>query len=420
MSSPNLPPQDPRFNPMPSASRQDPHSVPYESAFYPQSSEATREVEKQQIFARELLAHTPHAYVYHLIIAANVLVYLAFGFFTKQWVTPGGPEMIAWGADKWEYTTGGQWWRLLTSAFLHFGPIHLFANMYALLIVGNLAERLFGNVYFAVLYLMSALISGLVSVWWDRGPDGVGAVSAGASGAVFAVYGAIIAFVIVRRGSFPKATAMAVLQSAVVFVGVNVVFGLSKSGISNAAHLGGLGSGLVLGAIMARPIERTVRKRQAIWRLAAGATISCIALAIMIVAIPKSGLDMPAELAIERALNIVTKGQDTANSQATALAKKYENAEEKNAEYAAALRTQVIPPWSAALNALITNDTIAAGSRHRALYDLYLEYARTRRDSYVAFADFLESNNPQKHLEYRTLMDRSNAAVKKIKEIMGQ
>ena len=65
------------------------------------------------------------------------------------WVNPEAARVLHWGADFWPYTAAGQWWRLLTCAFIHFGAVHIAMNMWALYSVGDLAERLFGNVTFS-------------------------------------------------------------------------------------------------------------------------------------------------------------------------------------------------------------------------------------------------------------------------------
>ncbi|HSI33176.1 MAG: rhomboid family intramembrane serine protease [Phycisphaerae bacterium] len=382
MTSPPLPPHDPRPRPVtPGPPPADP------SIFYPPpDAAAVVEAHKHAAFARELIAHTPRTFVYHVIIAINVLVYVAFGLKTGEWVTPKPLDMLAWGADKWELTTAGQWWRLLTSAFLHFGVIHLVANMYALLVVGNLTERLFGNVYFAALYLLSAVISGLVSVWWDRAPDGTGAVSAGASGAVFAVYGAVIAFICVRRGQFPKAAASAVLQSAVVVVGVNIAFGLrADSGISNAAHLGGLVSGLVLGAILARPVEREARRRQALPRLAVGVGVAVAALAVAITVIPKASTDARAEMSFGRARSAFLADEHRANEAWDALIGPQGMVPEGDAEFSRKAR-DIAAVWDGAVVRL-TAVPVPPGSPNRVEYNLFLAYGEARRDAMLAYAD---------------------------------
>src|SRR4051812_47769094 len=162
------------------------------------------------------------------IIALNVLVYLVLGLFGVGWIEVRGGALLRWGADYWPLTTSGQLWRLLTAAFLHFGVIHLAANMYALMSIGWLVERLLGRWFYAALYLVSAVVSSAVAVWWN--PD---SVSAGASGAVFAVYGALIGYLVIHRTTFPRQAVAALMRSMLIFVGVNVAFGLSRAGISN-------------------------------------------------------------------------------------------------------------------------------------------------------------------------------------------
>jgi rhomboid protease GluP len=96
---------------------------------------------------------------------------------------------LSFGANYGPLTWNGQEWRLLAAAFIHFGVIHLAFNMFALYNGGIWTERLYGSTRFAVIYLLSALAGSVVSGWWDPTR-----MSAGASGAVFGVYGALLAF----------------------------------------------------------------------------------------------------------------------------------------------------------------------------------------------------------------------------------
>ena len=113
-------------------------------------------------------------------------------------VNPNSAVHIRFGSNFGPLTWTGQEWRLLTSAFLHFGIIHIALNMYALYQGGALVERLFGSTRFAVIYLLSALSGSVASGWWDPLRN-----SAGASGAIFGVYGALLAFLAVRRADIP-------------------------------------------------------------------------------------------------------------------------------------------------------------------------------------------------------------------------
>src|SRR5207249_3684590 len=100
---------------------------------------------------------------------------------------PSIDDLLRWGADFGPSTTGGQWWRLLTSSFLHVGVVHLLANLVGLATFGPLVERLYGSAAFLALYIVGALTASLASVSWNPV-----ILSAGASGAIFAVVGATL------------------------------------------------------------------------------------------------------------------------------------------------------------------------------------------------------------------------------------
>ncbi len=102
--------------------------------------------------------------------------------------------MLNWGANWGPLTTAGEWWRILTACFLHFGIVHLLCNMYALLLAGLLAERLFGNWFYLAIYIGTGLASSLTSLWWH--PE---LICAGASGAIFGVYGALLGYLVNQR-----------------------------------------------------------------------------------------------------------------------------------------------------------------------------------------------------------------------------
>jgi len=232
--------------------------------------------------ADSLTTATPYVFVTPTILALNILVFAAMVIAGVGLMNPDIHKMVSWGADYWPLTTTGQWWRLLTSAFLHFGLLHIALNMWALFSIGKLTERLYGNLSYALIYLFGALASGLASTWWDRN-----SVSAGASGAIFAVYGAFLAFLACQHRSFPKGAVTPLLKSALTFVAFNVFYGMTNPGISNSAHLGGLLSGFALGLILARPLESQPRARQRIPRLALALLTCALVLGSGLYFIPK-------------------------------------------------------------------------------------------------------------------------------------
>ena len=185
------------------------------------------------------------------IIAINTLVYLAM---VARHVSPTSPnveQLWRWGADYGPFAFGGQWWRVFTNVFLHIGIFHLIVNMWALWNLGALAERLFGRWLYGFIYLFCGVAGSLASLGWHPMITG-----AGASGAIFGLAGALI--VTFRFGDLPipRAIIRPILSTLIVFTVANVLFGLWTQFVDNAAHLGGLTAGLILGAVVIQPAFR--------------------------------------------------------------------------------------------------------------------------------------------------------------------
>jgi len=166
----------------------------------------------------------------------------------------------------------GQWWRLVTATLLHAGLVHLGFNVWALWGGGHLAERLFGNAGFLAIYLLSAIGSSLTSVVVK--PLGV---SVGASGAVFGVYGALLAFSLTHRGLVPAQALRKQRNSLLGFLAYNLVFSLAVPGIDLAGHAGGLATGGAAGLLLQRDLRRP---RDGVRRRAARAATLALLLAI--------------------------------------------------------------------------------------------------------------------------------------------
>jgi membrane associated rhomboid family serine protease len=137
----------------------------------------------------------------------------------------------------------GEWWRLLSAAFLHGGVLHIAFNMYILWIVGQQLERILGHSRFLALYLVSAIGGSVASYAFSA----FHTVSVGASGAVFGLMGAFV--VTGRRLRFD-------VSQIVVLIGLNTVIGFVVPGIDWRAHMGGLLTGAVLALIYARAPRR--------------------------------------------------------------------------------------------------------------------------------------------------------------------
>ena len=152
--------------------------------------------------------------------------------------------MIACGADFWPLTLSGEYWRLFTSMFMHFSLRHLFSNMISLVAMGLIVEHALGHRKYLLTYLASGLAAGLVSCFYHRAMQ-VTAVSAGASGAVFGLTGAIAAL-----AAFDKAGQYGIDKRRVPLAVICSVLVGVESGVDTAAHVGGLIAGFLISFVI--------------------------------------------------------------------------------------------------------------------------------------------------------------------------
>jgi rhomboid protease GluP len=174
-----------------------------------------------------------------IILNLNILVFVLMAISGVSIMLPDTDSLITWGANFRPVTLEGQWWRLLTSCFIHIGILHLLMNLYALLYIGLLLEPQLGKTRFLSAYLLSGIAGSATSLYWHDLT-----VSAGASGAIFGMYGVFLAML--TTNLIEKSARKALLTSIMVFVGYNLLNGM-KGGIDNAAHIGGLIAGIITG-----------------------------------------------------------------------------------------------------------------------------------------------------------------------------
>jgi TonB family protein len=183
-----------------------------------------------------------------LLLGLIVLVYVAMVATGVSPLEPNTDQLLAWGADFGPLTLAGQGWRLVSSMFLHGGLVHLAFNGWALWTLGRLTERFVGAASFALIYLLSGIAGNLASLLINPIQ-----VSVGASGAIFGAAGALVSLQYLRK---LPATAMVLkrdLAGIGTFVLYNLAYGFTHSGIDNSAHVGGLLTGLALGAVVPLP-----------------------------------------------------------------------------------------------------------------------------------------------------------------------
>lgn len=173
------------------------------------------------------------------IVILNVLVFFLLSFGGR---TENGYYMLHHGAMYTPYfVTDQEYYRIFTSMFLHFGFAHLMNNMITLIIVGRYVEPVVGNLRFLIIYLISGIGGSALSMIMEL-VTGDYAISAGASGAIFGLTGALLSLTILNRGQIAGITK----QGMLLMIGISLYNGFVNEGVDNFAHIGGLICGFLL------------------------------------------------------------------------------------------------------------------------------------------------------------------------------
>ncbi len=202
--------------------------------------------------------HSSNLYITYAIIAINVLVFILMLIDGAGIMGDNSLVHIKWGANYAPLTLTGDWWRLITSTFIHFGIIHVGMNMYCLYTVGVYLEPMLGKPKYITAYLCTGVFASLVSLWWHKSP----VISAGASGAVFGMFGLFLA--LLTTNLIPKQVRQSLLKSIGIFIAFNLFYGM-KGGVDNSAHVGGLVSGFVIGYLYVYSIKKEKIGQKLVW-----------------------------------------------------------------------------------------------------------------------------------------------------------
>lgn len=184
----------------------------------------------------------------YILIAINVLVFFLVEFNGGSTSTL---NLIEYGAKYNPYMLDGQWWRMVTSMFLHIGYLHIMMNMLALYYLGIAVEGIYGSSRFLIIYLLAGLTGAAASFAFN--PQ----VSAGASGAIFGLFGALLFFGIIHKKLFFKTMGKNVL----VILGINLVFSFTVPVVDVGAHIGGLVGGFLASMFVHLPKNKQIGKQ---------------------------------------------------------------------------------------------------------------------------------------------------------------
>jgi rhomboid protease GluP len=197
-------------------------------------------------------------HVTYAIMAINAIVFVLMAINGAGLFEANSFVHIKWGSNYTPLTLSRDWWRLITNVFIHFGIIHIAMNMYCLYTVGVYLEPMLGKAKYTAAYICTGILASLVSLWWHK----EGTNSAGASGAVFGLYGLFLA--LLTTNLIPKQIRQPLLQSIGIFIAYNLFYGM-KGGVDNAAHIGGLLSGFIIGYIYTYGINKEKQEQKLQW-----------------------------------------------------------------------------------------------------------------------------------------------------------
>jgi len=367
-------------------------------------------------FLDALFSRVPRAGVTLALVGLNVVVFVALAIQAGAlWHVPGA-VLADWGGNYAVQTRAGQWWRLVSALFLHGGLLHVSLNMLALYQAGQLAERLFGHRRFLFIYLACGVLASVASVWWR--PDGL---SIGASGAVFGVFGALLSHVLVCRASVPPGLFLRLRKALLGFIVYSLIAGFLLPGIDNAAHVGGLLAGLVLGAALAEPLGETALRLD---RVVVGVGVVVVAAFLLWQETP------PVKPARMQTYAFDAVGAQI-GPQETELVQRYHlladalrSGRISDAEAVAVIENELIPGWKA------LEDAVAAAGHGDWRAPALLRYLAKRRDAlqvlilaiqthqqkWIDLANALQAQADEYLLQYRMLVAGGGTPVREAPE----
>ena len=335
------------------------------------------------------------------IIAINLIVIVLCGINGVGWISGNAALLLDFGGNFAVSTTTGQWWRLLTAMFLHSGLLHVAFNMWALWEAGRVAERLFGRGRYFALYGMAGVLSGIASINWQQDFVGVGA-----SGAVFGVYGGLLAALLLRPDLLPDTVSKKLQTSATVFILYSLFSGFTHAGIDNAAHVGGLLAGALVGAALVLPPGRASAALAATLVLIGAGAVRAI----------DAAEPYRDELAFRQFLGGFPQAEARLNAIATDLAARAKTMPQQ--EFLRVLEREMIPGW-------VDQDTRIAAlpnvtPRNRPLRDDIARFVHLRRETLELLGDAIRRDDATGIEAFKKQSAETNAAMEQVKARVQQ
>jgi rhomboid protease GluP len=360
-------------------------------------------------FQRTLVQLTPRVYVTPALVGVNLLVFILMTASGVSMFDPTIPDLLRWGADFGPMTITGEWWRLLTSTFLHIGLIHILLNMWVLAEAGPLVERMIGNVGFLLLYLVAGLTGSLASLCWNPM-----LVSAGASGAIFGIYGGLLALLLRRHDSIPLEALAKLRNSGLGFLFYNLLYGMMLPNVDMAAHIGGLVGGFLGGIVLSQPFTPEALAHRRIRNLRLGGLGVFLIIGGLAVVYARHADLATASIELDR----FEAMENNALGAFSAAVAKVQRQELSNRDFADLLERDVLPEWRAAQARLSAAKSLPTDLQR--YVRSVLEYMQLRQEAWELMAMAVREGDIQKQQQANAKQELANAAAARIKKSDGK
>ena len=362
-----------------------------------------------------LFARSRRANVTMVLIAANALFFVASAGMSGSLMQIASPVLLTLGANHAPLVMQGEVWRLVAAMFLHGSVLHIGFNMFALYQAGQIVERLFGAPGFLLLYFAAGIAGSVASMWWN--PQ---AVSVGASGAIFGVYGALLAYTRAQPGSMPMSVFAQIRSLTTAFIGFSLFAGFALPGIDNGAHVGGLLAGMAIGYGLAQPLDSARSLHLGSPRALIALLLVALASGWMWQRVPHGQpsarmMRAPSDGGFGRAVAQLTVEEGLLVARTDGLLDNLRRSKIDAAQAADELRREVVPRWQTQVDAM-SQLHVPDGLMEQRRQQL-VRYAELRRDAQIALADAIQTND-------KSRMEAANAfqqqADRLIDEIRGE
>ena len=336
------------------------------------------------------------------LVALNSLAFACAVYAGAGILTPQTATLIRAGSNFGPFTLDGQWWRLLSAPFVHFGLLHLAINMWALWQSGRLAERLFGSLQFVLVFFFAGLCGNVASLLWDPGVD-----TGGTSASIFGVLGAMLAFACKPGVRVPPDLASGLRISGSVFVLYSLANASTHSGCADSALLGGLLGGVAMGWLLARPLD-VASRATGLGQLSLAVAGGAITLGALSWPLVHPSTVEAAEWHFRDELQLYTWDAQRAQADQTVLDQLQSAGNITREEWGNRIATYILPQWEVA-ERRFTSTRLPVGSSLAQLQAQIVSYLDEKRLALALLSEAARNNDTDRLRQAKALFARNRA-----------